>query len=103
MLIPKEKHQCHRIVKLVHDIKILDLVQVAQVYDGEVLDAVGDLVEHFVHGHAVGVGVTTEADYHEALFFGEDCLVHVPAGAEMREGDGSHFCGSGVFSLVDED
>ena len=58
---------------------------------GEVLDLVGNLVEDLVLAHAVGVVVAAEADDDEAVFLAEDRLVDVPAGAEMRENDGTHF------------
>ena len=57
---------------------------------GEVLHLVGNLVEHLVLAHAVGVVVAAEADDNEAVFFAEDRLIDVPAGAEMREDDGTH-------------
>lgn len=56
----------------------------------EVLHLVGNLVEHLVLAHAVGVVVAAEADDDEAVFFAEDRLVDVPAGAEMGKDDGTH-------------
>lgn len=58
---------------------------------GEVLHLVGNLVEHLVLAHAVGVVVAAEADDNEAVFFAEDRLIDVPAGAEMGKDDGAHF------------
>lgn len=60
---------------------------------GEVLRLSKRTVENFVLSHAIGVPVATEADYDEALLFGHDGLVDVPAGDEMRKYDGSHGCG----------
>lgn len=90
MLIAEEKHDRHGIVELVHLVEVGDLVDVADVDYGEVLDAVGDAEEDFVLSHAVGIPVAAEADYHEALFVREDCLVDVPACGEMGEDDGAH-------------
>jgi len=42
VLIAEEEHQRHRVVELVHLLEVGDLVQVADVEDGEVFDAVGD-------------------------------------------------------------
>ncbi len=90
MLVAEEEHEGDGVVELVHLLEVGHLVEVADVDDGEVLDAVGDLVEHFVLAHAVGVPVAPEADYHEAVFFGHDCLVDVPAGDEVGDDDGAH-------------
>lgn len=79
----EEEHDRTRVVQFVHGIEIRDTVDVADVYDGEVLDALGDFVEDFVLAHAVWVVVAAKADHDEALVFGEDRLVDVPAGVEM--------------------
>lgn len=42
MFVPKEEHQRHGVVKLVHLLEVRHLVEVAHVKDGEVLDTVGD-------------------------------------------------------------
>ena len=47
-------------------------------------------VEDFVLSHAIGIPITTEADDDQALVFGHDSLVDVPAGDEMGEYDGAH-------------
>jgi hypothetical protein len=99
VLVAEEEHHRDRVVQLVHLLEIRHLVQVADVDDGEVLDAVRDLVEHFVLAHAVWVPVAPEADYDEAVFFGHDGLVDVPAGDEVGDYDGTHG-GSGVFGGV---
>jgi hypothetical protein len=62
----------------VHLLEVGNLVEIADVDDGEVLDSVGDTVEDLVLSHAVGVPVATEADDDEALFLGHDSLVDVP-------------------------
>ena len=95
MLIPEEKHDRARVVEFVHGFEVGDLVQVADVQGGEVLDSVGDLVEDFVLAHAVLVRVPAEANDDEAVFFREDRLVDVPASAQVGEDDGAH--GGGGF------
>lgn len=90
MLIPEEEHERDGVVELVHLLEVRDLVEIADVDDGEVLDAVCDLVEHFILAHAVRIPVATEADDDEAVFFGHDGLVDMPAGYEMRDDDGAH-------------
>ncbi len=98
MFIPEKKHQRNRIIQFIHLLEIRHLIQIAHVQDGEILDSVGDAVQHFVLSHAVGVPVATEADYDEALFFGHDGLVDVPACDEVGEDYGTHVfvavCGS---------
>jgi hypothetical protein len=105
VLVAEEEHHRHRVVELVHLLEIRDLVEVADVDDGKVLDAVGDLVEDFVLPHAVWVPVAAEADYDQAVFFGHDGLVDVPAGDEVGDYDGAHcfgglWFGGGVFGGV---
>ena len=90
MFIPEEKHDGHGVVEFVHLLEVGHLVEVAEVDDGEVFDALGDAVEDFVLGHAGRVAVAAEADEHEAVFFGHDGLVDVPAGGKMGEDDGAH-------------
>lgn len=41
MLIPEEEHDCARVVQLVHGLEVGDLIEVANVYHGKILDAVG--------------------------------------------------------------
>jgi hypothetical protein len=95
VFVAEEEHHGHRVVELVHLFEVGDLVEVADVDDGEVLDAVGDFVEDFVLAHAVWVPVAAEADYHQAVFFGHDGLVDVPAGDEVGDYDGAHGCAVG--------
>ena len=42
MFITEEEHDSHRVVELVHLLEVWDLVEIADVDDGKVLDAVGD-------------------------------------------------------------
>jgi hypothetical protein len=46
VLVLVEEHNGHGIVQLVHGVEVLDLVEVDEVDDGEVLDLVGDAVQH---------------------------------------------------------
>lgn len=69
MFVAEEEHDGHWVVEFVHLLEIGHLVQVAEVDDGEVLDALGDAVEDLVLSHAVGVAISSESDDYEALFF----------------------------------
>ena len=40
---------------------------------------------HLVHAHAGVVRVAAEAQAHDTLLLGQDCLVHGPAGPQMRQ------------------
>lgn len=40
-------------------------------------------VKNFILAHTVGVPVTTEANHHQALLFGHDGLIDMPAGDQM--------------------
>ena len=64
MLIAKEKHKRDRVVELVHLLEVGDLIQIADIEDSEILDAVGDPVKYFVLAHAVCIPVAAEADYY---------------------------------------
>ena len=90
VFVAEEEHQRHGIVQFVHLFEIGDLVQVAHVDDGEVFDAVGDPVQHLVLSHAVRIPISSESDYHESFFFGQDRLVDLPAVRQVGEDDGAH-------------
>lgn len=79
----EEEHDRTRVVQFVHGVEIGDAVYIADIYDGEVFDTFGNLVEDFVLAHAIWVVVATEANYDEALVLGEDGLVDVPTRIEM--------------------
>lgn len=102
MFIPKEEHDGARVVEFVHLLEVGHLVQIAEVDDGKVLDAIGDFVEHLVLAHAVGIPITAEPDYHQAVFFGHDGLVDVPCSGQMGDDNGTHGGGAGAvrFGLV---
>ena len=95
VLVAEKEHDGAGVVQLVHLVEVGDLVDVADVDGGEALDLVGDLVEHLVLAHAVGVPVAAEADHAQALLFAEDGLVDVPARVEMGDDDGAHVRGRG--------
>lgn len=76
----------------VHLLEVGNLIQVADVDDGEVLDAVGDAEQDLVLRHTVWIPISAETNDYEAFFFGHDGLVNVPASDEMREYDGTHIC-----------
>jgi hypothetical protein len=101
----------------VHLLKVRDLIEIADVDDGKVLDTVGDTftmstkardhrrgiltVEYFVLSHAIRIPITAEADDDQSLILRHDCLVDVPAGDEMREYDGTHdVCFRGSLVVV---
>lgn len=42
MFVAEEEHQRHGVVELVHLLEVGDLIEITDVEDGEVLDAVGD-------------------------------------------------------------
>lgn len=90
VFVAEEEHDGHGIVQLVHLVEVGHLIQIADVDDCEVLDTVGDAVENFVLAHTVLVPVATEANDDQAVFFGHDGLIDVPAAGEMGEDDGTH-------------
>ena len=90
MLIAEEEHEGDRIVEFVHLLEVFYFVDVANIDDGEVLHNIGDLVEHLILTHAVGLGLTTEANDHQSLVLRQDCLVDVPGGDKVRKDDGTH-------------
>ncbi len=47
-------------------------------------------VKNLILAHAVWVPVAAKADDNEALLLGEDCLVDMPAGDQMRKDDRTH-------------
>lgn len=100
MLVSKEEHERDRVVQFVHLFKVGHLVEIADVDDGKVLDAVGDAVQHFVLSHAVGIPIAAKANDDQPLFLRHDGLVDVPAGDEMGEDDGTHGEGNMSLSLV---
>jgi hypothetical protein len=80
------------VIHTVHLFEVWNLVEIAQVDDGKILDALRYTVENFVLAHAVGVPVAAESDYDQAFVFGHDGLIDMPGGGEMREDDGTHLC-----------
>ena len=62
VFVAEEEHDGHRIVKLIHLVEVGDLIQIADIDNSKVLDAIGDAVEDFVLAHTVLVPIATEAD-----------------------------------------
>lgn len=83
MFISEEEHNSDLIVDLVHCIEIRDFGDIDEIDDREVAYILSNLVEQFVHLHALFVIVVSEADYDDAFFFGENSLVDLPAIIEM--------------------
>ena len=48
MLIPEEEHDGHRVIQLVHLVEIGNLINVAQIDDGEIFDLVSNT--YFIYG-----------------------------------------------------
>ncbi len=79
MLVAEKEHERDWVIELVHLLEIGDLVQIADVEDGEVLDTVGDPVEDFILAHTVGIPVTAKTNDNKTFFFGHDGLIDMPA------------------------
>jgi hypothetical protein len=90
VLVAEEEHEGDCVVEFVHLFEVRYLVEVADIDDSKVLDAVGNFVEHFVLFHAVWIPVSTKADDNQALVLGEDGLINVPCRHEMRDDNGTH-------------
>lgn len=97
----EKEHDGARIVQLVHCVEVGHAVDIADVNDSEVFDALGDLVENLVLAHAVGVVIAPEANHDESLVFRQDCLVDMPTGLEVGENDGTHFESSCLFRCAE--
>ena len=88
MLVAEEEHKRHWVVELVHLLEVRNLIEIAYVEHGEVLDTVRDpygsagqvckegagggqklTVEDFILAHAVGVPIASEAYDYQAFFF----------------------------------
>lgn len=72
-------------IETAHLVEIRDRGDVDEVDDGKVLDLFGDRVEGLVHGHALRVPVVAKADDDDAVLFGLDGLVDVPARGQVGE------------------
>jgi len=90
VFVAEEEHDGHWIVELVHLVEVGHLIEITDVDNSEVLDAVGDAVEDLVLAHTVLVPVATKANDDQAVFFRHDGLVDVPAAGKMGENDGAH-------------
>ena len=72
-------------LKSTHFIKVRNLRDVDQIYDGKVLDLLGDAIEGLIHRHALTIPVMTEAEDHDAVFLRFNSLVNVPARRKVRK------------------
>lgn len=68
-----------------HLVEIWHLGNVAKVDYGEVPDPLRNAVQCLVHLHARWVVVVAEPDNDDAILLGENSLVHVPTGGQMRQ------------------
>ncbi len=100
VFVAEEEHKGNGVVEFVHLLEVGDLIEVADVDNSKVLDALGDFVEHFILAHAVGIPVAAEANYHQSFVFGEDSLIDVPGGDEMGDDDGTHGCSESSNRIV---
>ena len=66
-------------------VEVWYLCDVAEVDDGVVLNLFGDRVQRLVHHHALRVPVVPETNDDDAILFGFDRLVDVPARGEVRQ------------------
>jgi hypothetical protein len=90
VFVAEEEHQGDWVVDFVHLLEVRNLVEIAHIDGGKVLDSIGDMVEDFILSHTVGIPVATEADNNQAFLLRHDSLVNVPAADEMREYDRAH-------------
>lgn len=70
----------------VHLLEVGNLIQVADVDDGEILDAVSNAEQDLVLRHSVWIPISAETDDYEALFFGHLGAINVSL---------SHACAAG--------
>ena len=99
--LPKEEHDCARIVELVHLVEVRHRCDVDEVADTEVFDLFGNGEEGLVHLHAVLVPIVAEADEHHFVLLAEDRLVHLPPILQVRQHK-RHFEGFEVLPVDQE-
>lgn len=68
-----------------HLVEVRDLGDVDEVDDREILHLVCDGVERLVHRHALAVPVMPEPEHDDAVLFGLDGFVYVPARWKVRQ------------------
>lgn len=107
--VPIEEHDSARVIQLIHleqnisahrtgdarrayFVEIGDLGDIAQVDNGKVLHLLRNGVQRLVHFHTLWIPVVSESDDDDAILFGFDGFVDVPAtwemGEEVRHGKG---------------
>jgi len=82
-------------------VEVWHLCDVAEVNDGKVLNLFGDRVQRLVHHHALRVPVVPETNDDDAILFGFDRLVDVPARGEVRQEIGHPGCRLCVVGWVE--
>ena len=81
----------------IHLTEVLDLIQIADVNNGEVLDPICDTIEDFILAHAIRVPVSAEANDCQAFILGHDGLVDMPAGDKVLDlGYRGYSCSAGI-------
>ncbi len=75
----------------VHLLEVGDLVEIANVDDGEILHTVCDAVKNLILSHTIRIPITAKANDDKALFFGHNGLVNMPSCDKMRQYYGAHF------------
>ncbi len=65
VLVAEEEHNGARVVELVHSVEVRDLIDIAEVNGGEILDLVGNFEEDLVLTHTVLDGDGVLAQYVE--------------------------------------
>ena len=67
--ISEEEHDCARIIQFVHCVEVGHLRDVNDVEHGKFLDGLRALDEDLIILHACLVGIVTESDAHDSVFF----------------------------------
>lgn len=79
------------ILLTIHLLEVGDLIEIAYVQYGKVLDPVRDAIKNLVLSHAIRIPVTTKAYYYQAFVFGHDGLINMPCRNKMGQDDGAHW------------
>ena len=58
MFVPEKEHECHRVVELVHLLEVGNLIQIANIEHGKILDTVGDPYAALVTRRYTGGGLS---------------------------------------------
>ncbi len=77
--VSKKKHHCHLVVQLVHCIEVRYLTDVDHIKNRKVLHHFRCLHKNFIHLHAQGIGIMTEADANDTILLRQNGLIDLPA------------------------